>query len=101
MTEIKNGMPPIHPGEILADELEELGKSSDDFASALAVSPHTIREVLACEESVTADLALRLGRYFSSGPHMWLNLQKTYDLRVAEIASGDDIARQVTPLKEP
>ena len=101
MAEIKNGMPPIHPGEILADELEELGQNTEEFTAALAVSPDTISAILACEERVSAEIALRLARYFSSGPQLWLNLQNTYDLRVAEIESGDNIAQQVTPRQQP
>ena len=103
MTEehIRNGMPPVHPGEILADELEEIGQTGEQLAVALAVDVDTIKAILACQDRVTAELALRLSRFFSSGPQLWLNLQNTYDLRVTEIEFGDAIAKQVIPLETP
>ncbi len=89
--------PPIHPGEILADELEELNMSAADLAQALGVSTELVTQVLLGERSLAADTALRLGRWFGTGPELWLNLQKSYELRLAEQTSGEEIRRTVVP----
>lgn len=95
---IKNGMRPVHPGEILADELDELGLSANALSKALAVPPNQITAILKEQQGITADTALRLSRYFGTTPQFWLNLQQSYELRLAEIASGPQIAEQVQPL---
>ncbi len=95
-----NGMRPVHPGEILAEELEELGLSANALARALGVSTNRITAILKGQRGVTADTALRLSRYFGTTPLLWLNLQKTFELRTAEIEAGDEIAGQVQP-REP
>lgn len=92
-----NGMTPVHPGEILGDELEELGLSANAFARALGVPTNRITAILNGQRGVTADTALRLARYFSTGAQMWLNLQKTYELRRAEMESWESIQRTVRP----
>ena len=74
-------MRPVHPGEILCEELETLGLSANELAKALDVPPDCISEVLSGQCDVTADIALRLARYFGTTPQVWLNLQKTYELR--------------------
>ena len=94
---VKNGMRPVHPGEILSEELEILGLSSNVLAKALDVSPGCVTEILNGQQSVTADIALRLARYFGTTPQVWLNLQKTYELRQAEIDVGERIAKRVKP----
>jgi len=71
---------PIHPGEILQDELEELGMTYSDLAEKIHVPPNRISQILAGKVSVNADMALRLGRWFGTGPGIWLNLQQFYDL---------------------
>ena len=91
------GMPPVHPGEILADELAELGLSANALAGHLAVPTNRITAILNGQRGVTADTALRLARYFGTTPEFWLNLQKTYELRAAELESGDEINTQVQP----
>ena len=93
----KNSMRPVHPGEILRDELEELGLSANAMAHALDVPANRISAILKGQRGVTADTALRLSRFFGTTPQVWLNLQKTYELRVAENASGEQIARSVKP----
>ena len=85
---IKNGMRPVHPGEILRDELEELGMSANAFAAALNVPANRISAILTGRRGVTADTALRLSRYLGTTPQVWLNLQKTFELRVAELESS-------------
>ena len=88
---VKNGMRPVHPGEILGEELDTLGLSANELAKALDVSPNCISEVLSGQRDVTADIALRLARYFGTTSQVWLNLQKTYELRRAEIEVGQRI----------
>ena len=94
---ISNGMGPVHPGEILRDELEELGLSASALASELAVPTNRVTAILNGQRGITADTALRLSRYFGTSPQLWLNLQKTFELRLAEIESGEDIEEQVQP----
>jgi antitoxin HigA-1 len=83
---------PIHPGEILADELAALGVSAAALAKALHVPANRISQILAGKRGITADTALRLGRWFGTGPQLWLNLQQAYDLDIAQLESGRDIA---------
>ena len=90
-----NGMRPVHPGEILREELEELGLSANALAKALDVPTNRITAILRGQRGVTADTALRLARYFGTTPQLWQNLQKTYELRVAEIESGPQIEERV------
>ncbi len=90
-------LPPIHPGEHLADELAELGLSANALARALDVPPNRITEILNGQRSITADTALRLARYFGTSAELWMNLQRTYDLKVAERDHGEAIARAVRP----
>ena len=92
---VKNRMRPVHPGEILGDELEELGMSANSLAKALAVPTNRITGILNGQRGVTADTALRLARYFGTSPQLWLNLQNAFELRVAETTSAKDVAEQV------
>ena len=92
-----NRMRPVHPGEVLRGELDELGLSANALAKALAVPTNRITAILKGQRGVTADTALRLSCYFGTTPQFWLNLQKTFELRVAELTSGQDIAEQVRP----
>ena len=94
---VKNGMRPVHPGEILGEELEELGMSANALAGALGVPANRISAILKGQRGVTADTALRLSRYLGTTPQIWLNLQKMFELRVAEIESAKDIERRVQP----
>lgn len=82
---------PIHPGEILADELAELGISAAELARQINVPANRISQILSGKRSVTADTALRLGKWFGTGPKIWLNLQQAYDLDVAQIAIGPEL----------
>jgi addiction module HigA family antidote len=81
--------PPIHPGEILGDELRELGISAAELARQLHVPPNRISQILRGHRDITADTALRLGRWFGTGPQIWLNLQKAYELDVAQQQIGE------------
>jgi antitoxin HigA-1 len=82
---------PIHPGEILADELEELGISAAELARRLKVPPNRISQIISGKRSITADTALRLGKWFGTGPKIWLNLQQAYDLDLAKLQLAQDL----------
>ena len=92
-----NQMRPIHPGEILEEELQTLGLSARQLAVALAVPPNRITSIVNQRRAVTADTALRLGRYLGTSPEFWMNLQSAYDLRSAKQHHGDQITQEVTP----
>jgi len=78
-------LPPIHPGEILLDEfLKPMGISQYRLAKNTSVPPRRINEIVHGKRSITADTALRLGRFFNMSPQFWLNLQTRYDLEVTE-----------------
>jgi addiction module HigA family antidote len=82
---------PIHPGEILADELAELNISSAELARQINVPANRISQILSGKRSVTADTALRLGKWFGTGPKIWMNLQQAYDLDIAKLEMGSDL----------
>ena len=86
---IKNGLPPIHPGDFLKEALESLGASQADFARAIGVSPMRISHVVNGTRPVTAELALLFGRAFGQSPQYWLNLQAAYDLKTTEREIGN------------
>lgn len=83
----------IHPGYHIAEELWARGVSQAELARALRVPASRVSEVIRGRRSVNAVFALRLGRWMVTGPDIWLNLQKTYDVRIAEREHGDEIAR--------
>lgn len=87
--------PAIHPGEILAEELQELGMSANELAGILRVPANRISQILAGKRGISADTALRLGHWLGTGPELWLNLQKSYELRLAEQETGDEIKRTI------
>ena len=74
---------PIHPGEILSDELQEIGISAAALARTLDVPPNRISQIIAGKRAISADTALRLARYFGTSPDLWMNLQKNYELDLA------------------
>jgi len=82
---------PIHPGEILADQLEEIGISAAELARTLAVSANRISQIIAQKRSISADTALRLARYFGTTADLWMNLQKTYELDLVRQQAGKAI----------
>jgi antitoxin HigA-1 len=85
------GRSAIHPGEHLAEQLEELEMSAAALARQLKVPTNRITEILNGQRGVTGDTALRLGHFFGTSPEFWLNLQKLYELRLAEQKSGGTI----------
>ncbi len=83
----------IHPGEILADELEALGLSAAEFARLIDVPPNRVSQIVAGKRAVTADTALRLGHYFGTSAELWMNLQKAYELDTARAQLGSTLDR--------
>lgn len=84
---------PIHPGEILADELEEIGLSAKRLADVIDVPPNRLYQLLAGKRNVTADTALRLSQYFGMSADFWMNLQSAYELDLARQQHGKEIQR--------
>ncbi len=91
-------LPIIHPGEILAEELDERGVTGSAAARALGIPQSRISNILRARTGITADTALRLGRWLGTGPDLWLNMQKDYELRVAEANVGQQVEASVTPI---
>lgn len=79
---------PIHPGEILADELKEIGMTAPELSKRLGVPNSRLSQILNGKRDITADTALRLGQFFGTGPDLWLNLQKAYELDIARQKIG-------------
>ena len=93
-------MPPVHPGEILLEEfLEPLGVTRYRLSKDTGVPQTRIGEIVRGERAVTADTALRLGRFFATIPEFWMNLQSPYELEVARDKSGRRIETEVRPHK--
>ena len=91
-----NGLRPVHPGEVLREDfLNELGMSGNELAAALGVPANRINAICGGKRGISADTALRLGRYFGTSPQFWLNLQQSYDLKIAERTHGKAIVRTV------
>ena len=89
---------PVHPGQVLADELSELAISSADFAAALSIPVATAEALLAQRIGITPELTLRISHYFGTTARFWTDLQNAYDLHVAERKHGATIAAQIKPL---
>ena len=78
----------VHPGEVLKDELEELGMTATEFARQIAVPPNRVSQLIAGKRSVTGDTALRFGHWFGVEPQFWMNLQTQYDLAMVDKETG-------------
>lgn len=95
----KNGMRPVHPGEVLREDFQnEMGFSAAALARALGVSTPTVNNILLERGGVSADMALRLAACLDTTPEFWLNLQTAYELRKAEQEHGEEIAGEVQRL---
>lgn len=93
-------LPPIHPGEILMEEfLKPMGISQYRLAKDISVPPRRINEIVHGKRGVTADTALRLGRFFGMSPQFWLNLQTRHDLEVTEDSLANRLDKEVNILK--
>ena len=90
-------LPPIHPGELLRDELNEIGVSLNELGRALRVPMNRISAIVNGKRAITVDTAMRLARYFGTSPQYWLNLQSAYDLEVAERSIRPQIEKEVLP----
>ena len=88
--------PAIHPGEILADELAEIGVTPTELSRQLNVPANRLTQIIQGRRGVTGDTALRLGHWFKTSAQFWLNLQAAYEIRVAEQKAGKEIARLPT-----
>ena len=97
MASSKKKLPPVHPGEALQEIMNEAGLSANALALALRVPGNRITAILNRQRGITADTALRLGRYFGTSAQMWMNLQSTYELEAAEDTLSDQIMREVMP----
>ena len=82
---------PIHPGEILAEELEELGVSPTELSRQIRVPANRVSQIINGKRAITGDTALRLAHWFGTSPQFWMNLQVLYDVRVAEQQVGMEI----------
>jgi len=91
--------PPVHPGRILKSELAEAGVTANATALALRIPSNRLTAIINGKRSVSADTAMRLGRYFGTSAQMWINLQAQYDLQMAEDLLSEKIEREVEPLK--
>jgi addiction module HigA family antidote len=85
--------PPIHPGEILAEDLDDIGVSQAELARALGVPRSRVSEIIRGVRPITADTALRLSRYFGTSDHYWINMQAHYDVELAKDQHADEFAR--------
>ena len=94
---MRNGSPPMHPGEILAEELDDLGLTVKALAGELAVPVSRVTAILKGRTRVNADTALRLARYFGTTPEFWLTIQQNYELHSVERECGAEIKEQVQP----
>ena len=93
-------LPPIHPGEVLLEDfMKPLGLSQYRVAKDIGVSPIRINQIVHGKRAVTADTAMRLGRYFGTSAEVWVRLQARYDLEVAREQNGERIEREVKALK--
>ena len=91
---------PIHPGEHLAEILEELGISQYRLAKAAGVPPIRINDVVHCRRAVTVDTALRIGKALGMTPEFWLNLQRMFDLEVANSITDTSGIKPLIPVQE-
>ena len=95
----KRELAPIHPGEILLEEfLNPMDITQYRLSKDISVDPRRINEIVHGKRAISADTALRLGRYFGMSPQFWLNLQSHYDLELLDMQSGDQIQREVKVL---
>ena len=96
-----NTLPPVHPGEVLLEDfMKPLGLSQYRLSKDIGVPAMRISQIVRGQRAITADTALRLARYFGTSPDVWLRLQATYDLEVAQRQIGKRIAREVRALHQ-
>ena len=91
----------IHPGEHIADEIEAQHLSDSELARILHIPANRLTEIIRARRGISADTALRLAWWLGTTPEYWMNLQRNYELRLAEEAHGEEIRRDITPLPKP
>ncbi|MEP7355161.1 MAG: HigA family addiction module antitoxin [Acidobacteriota bacterium] len=91
--------PPVHPGRILKNEIQETNLNPHSVALALRIPANRLTEIINGRRSISADTAMRLGRFFGTTAQFWMNLQSHYDLQVAEDRLSEKIAHDVQPLR--
>ena len=88
------GLRPVHPGELLREDiLPALGRSKTEIARLMGISRQTLHELLAEKQPVTVPMALRLAKLIGDTPEVWLNMQRAYDLRIAEREMAEEVAK--------
>lgn len=92
---------PIHPGEVLAEELEELGVSPTELSRQIRVPANRVSQIINGKRAITCDAALRLAHWFGTSPQFWMNLQALYDVRMAEREAGSEIRNLPTKPAKP
>lgn len=92
---------PIHPGEVLSEELEQLGISPTELSRQIRVPANRISQIINGKRAITGDTALRLAHWFGTSPQFWMNLQALYDVRLAEQEAGTEIKRLPTRPAKP
>jgi addiction module HigA family antidote len=88
---------PTHPGDHIAFHLEAMNMSAAQLAKQLGIPANRVTEIIRHRRGITADTAIRLGTWLGTTPQYWMNLQSNYDLKTAELESGDEIRKQVQP----
>ncbi|MFN6235367.1 HigA family addiction module antitoxin [Microcystis sp.] len=88
---MNNWKSPIHPGEILADELEEINLDVFQLAKRVNISENELEQILKGQGNITGDIALKLGLFFNTGAEIWMNLQKAYELDLAREKLGNTL----------
>jgi antitoxin HigA-1 len=93
-------LPPVHPGRVIRVVLDDAQLSANGVALALRIPANRLTEIINGKRSISADTAMRLGRYFGTSSQMWMNLQSHYDLEVAEAAMAERIDSEVRPYQK-
>lgn len=91
----------VHPGQVLKDELEELGITPTEFSRQIEVPPNRVSQIIAGKRSITGDTALRFGHWFGTDPQFWLNLQAQFELAQADKETGETIRHLPTKASLP
>ena len=94
---IKSGMNPVHPGQVLREELDTLGLSANALAKAIGVPANRVTAILNAERGITADTALRLGRHFGTTAQFWLNLQQSVLQRASQARASSKVSSRGRP----
>ena len=91
----------IHPGEHIADELDALNMSASELARQLHIPTNRLTDIVRGRRGISADTALQLAWWLGTTPEYWMNLQRNYELRLAEAEQGEKIRKEITPLPTP